>query len=75
MALNNNTLPQPTRSGTVNVRNNNNSRHNNGYEGDFPRGREAPRPSSSGVIDLTADDSSSNNRRGPKYHGGYKRNR
>lgn len=54
------------------------------YDVDFPRGNgnseqatEAlPRPSSSGVIDLTRiADGGSYSKRAPKYHGGYNRNR
>lgn len=73
-ALNNNSLPQPTRSGTVNMRNNNNNnrQQNQGYEPNFPRS-DIPQPSSSGVIDLTGG-SSKRGGRAPKYHGGYKRN-
>ncbi|RCH84411.1 hypothetical protein CU098_008617, partial [Rhizopus stolonifer] len=59
-ALNNNQLPQPTRSGTVNV---NTPKKKKNY--DFPR--SLPKPSSSGVIDLTGEYS----KRTPKYRGGY----
>lgn len=91
-AMNNNALPQPTRSGTVKV--NSYSRQQRQDYGDFPRGNNdssnLPRPSASGVIDLTSDSNSSNNsnrgggggggggyssNRRPKYHGGYNRNR
>ncbi|CEP12761.1 hypothetical protein [Parasitella parasitica] len=80
-AMNNNTLPQPTRSGTVNVHSFNNSvQHRQDY-GDFPRGNGStslPKPSSSGVIDLSGNSRSRGGEyasRGPKYHGGYSRNR
>ncbi|KAI8647070.1 hypothetical protein BD408DRAFT_479485 [Parasitella parasitica] len=80
-AMNNNSLPQPTRSGTVSVNSYNNSVQQRREYGDFPRNSSSnlPKPSSSGVIDLSG--SSSNSRggkytnRGPKYHGGYSRNR
>lgn len=73
-SLKQNFLPQPTRSGIVNVNTSNNNKQSQGYEADFPRGGGLPRPSSSGVIDLT-DDSISAGKRAPKYRGGYKRNR
>ncbi|KAG2207234.1 hypothetical protein INT47_012287 [Mucor saturninus] len=68
----NNSLPQPTRSGTVNL---NKKRQQQNYDGDFPRGNgsDLPRPSSSGVIDLTKSDSGGYSKRAPKYHGGYNR--
>jgi hypothetical protein len=85
-AMNNNTLPQPTRTGTVNVNAPNRRlqhqqqhQQRQTYETDFPRSN-LPRPTASGVIDLTG--SSNNNgsswnepRRVPKYHGGYNRRR
>lgn len=80
-AMNNNGLPQPTRSGTVNI-NKNDGRGDRGrynqqdYSGDFPRGNgsDLPKPSSSGVIDLTKDNNNTGySKRGPKYHGGYNR--
>lgn len=70
----NSSLPQPTRSGTVNL---NKKRQQQNYDGDFPRGGgggdELPRPSSSGVIDLTKSDSGGYSKRTSKYHGGYNR--
>ncbi|GAA5795484.1 hypothetical protein HPULCUR_000842 [Helicostylum pulchrum] len=69
----NSSLPQPTRSGTVNL---NKKRQQQNYDGDFPRGGgsdELPRPSSSGVIDLTKNDSGAYSKRTSKYHGGYNR--
>lgn len=75
-AMNNSTLPQPTRSGTVNINKGKGVDRGNqqDYSGDFPRGNGSslPRPSSSGVIDLTKDDDGYS-KRGPKYHGGYNR--
>ncbi len=78
-AMNNSTLPQPTRSGTVNMNNNKGKgdrQSQQDYSGDFPRGNGSnlPKPSSSGVIDLTKDDDNNGySKRGPKYHGGYNR--
>ncbi|KAI8058880.1 hypothetical protein BDF21DRAFT_430179 [Thamnidium elegans] len=69
----NSSLPQPTRSGTVNL---NKKRQQQNYDGDFPRGGgsdELPRPSSSGIIDLTKSDSGAYSKRTSKYHGGYNR--
>lgn len=69
----NSSLPQPTRSGTVNLNKKRQQQPN--YDGDFPRGNgsDLPRPSSSGVIDLTQDNSGGYSKRAPKYHGGYNR--
>jgi hypothetical protein len=75
-AMNNNSLPQPTRSGTVNVNSYSNSRQQRQNYGDFPRGNNnnnnsnnnhnnnLPRPSSSGVIDLTVSNNNGNSRGG-----------
>ncbi|KAI8972323.1 hypothetical protein BDB01DRAFT_470066 [Pilobolus umbonatus] len=60
-ALNQNILPQPSRSGTVSF-----DVHSRGS-----RNTHLPKPSSSGYIDLTLDDDYKT--RGPKYHGGYRR--
>lgn len=73
-------LPQPTRSGTVNINKSGGrgGRYNQqDYSGDFPRGdgSNLPKPSSSGVIDLTKDSDNGYSKRGPKYHGGYNRSR
>lgn len=78
----NNSLPQPTRSGTVNLtkKQRQQQQEQQNY-GDFPRGNnhhgsDLPRPSSSGVIDLTQNDNNNSggySKRGPKYHGGYNR--
>lgn len=71
----NNSLPQPTRSGTVNLNKKRQQQQQQNYDGDFPRGNgsDLPRPSSSGVIDLTKNDSGGYSKRAPKYHGGYNR--
>ncbi|KAI9468907.1 MAG: hypothetical protein EXX96DRAFT_98100 [Benjaminiella poitrasii] len=81
-AINNNnnnagssSLPQPTRSGTVNVITN--YQPSQQYETNFPRSN-IPKPSSSGVIDLVGDESSGGgaySKRKPRYHGGYNRKR
>ncbi|KAF7727574.1 hypothetical protein EC973_007335 [Apophysomyces ossiformis] len=65
-------LPQPTRSGTVNISRGGGGRQAR-YDTDFPRGSadELPRPSSSGVIDLSSLSNGMPNRRGPRYRGGY----
>jgi hypothetical protein len=82
-AMNNNTLPQPTRTGTVNVNAPNRRHHQQQqqrqtYEPNFPRSN-LPKPTASGVIDLTGNSNGSNSweepRRAPKYHGGYNRRR
>ncbi|KAI8384979.1 uncharacterized protein BYT42DRAFT_281956 [Radiomyces spectabilis] len=70
----NDSIPQPTRSGTLNIgdRLGNRQRYGNNYEANFPR-REAsqvPKPTSSGVISLP-DISTQATRRGPRYNGGY----
>ncbi|KAI8140482.1 hypothetical protein BJV82DRAFT_622780 [Fennellomyces sp. T-0311] len=63
-----NAIPQPTRSGTVNV--NNAARQQREQRSmDFPRGgNHLPRPSASGVIVPEA-----NRQRAPRYRGGYNR--
>lgn len=84
-AMNNNTLPQPTRTGTVNVNTSNRrpqqhqqQQQRQPYGTDFPR-TNLPRPTASGVIDLSGNDNNSRAwaepRRAPKYHGGYNRRR
>ncbi|KAK4521435.1 uncharacterized protein ATC70_012050 [Mucor velutinosus] len=82
-AMNNNSLPQPTRSGTVKV--NSYSRQQQQQQrqdfGDFPRGNNntnsLPRPTSSGVIDLTGESNNSNknSNRGGGGGGEYSSNR
>ncbi|KAG0185340.1 hypothetical protein DFQ28_009505 [Apophysomyces sp. BC1034] len=67
-------LPQPTRSGTVCVsRGGGGGGRQSRYQNDFPRGSvdELPKPSSSGVIDISSLSSSMPTRRAPRYRGGY----
>jgi hypothetical protein len=62
-------------SGKVNLNKKRQQQQQQNYDGDFPRGNgsDLPRPSSSGVIDLTKNDSGGYSKRAPKYHGGYNR--
>ncbi|GAN03512.1 conserved hypothetical protein [Mucor ambiguus] len=73
-AMNNNSLPQPTRSGTVKVNSYGRQQQQRQDYGDFPRGNNntnnLPRPSASGVIDLTGDRSSSSNKNNNRGGGG-----
>ncbi|KAL0091957.1 hypothetical protein J3Q64DRAFT_1726278 [Phycomyces blakesleeanus] len=69
-ALGGESMPKPTRSGTMNV----GGQVSGGfvdYQADFPRNQRhieiLPRPSSSGVIDMPE----SSRARRPQYHGGY----
>ncbi|CAO0790159.1 unnamed protein product [Mucor circinelloides] len=79
-AMNNNSLPQPTRSGTVKVNSYSRQQQQRQDYGDFPRsnnnnGNSLPRPSASGVIDLTGDSSGNNSRGGGGGGGEYSSNR
>ncbi|KAI8336019.1 hypothetical protein BD560DRAFT_413885 [Blakeslea trispora] len=68
-AINNNSLPQPTRSGTVHMNNSKQrsrqNQDNDGYNSNFPRGNmsDLPKPSSSGVIDLASDNRPNSHKR------------
>ncbi|KAI9025037.1 hypothetical protein CLU79DRAFT_745948 [Phycomyces nitens] len=73
-ALGGESMPRPTRSGTMNV----GGQDNGGfvdYQADFPRNQRhieiLPRPSSSGVIDMPE----SSRARRPQYHGGYSKHK